>query len=163
MRGAEMIVYHGSYMEVIEPDVYHSRDSVDFGKGFYITLIKEQAYKWAARFKRNKGKGIVTAYEFEIEQCKDTCKTLEFDSYTEEWLDYITSCRKKENTSDYAVIVGGVANDKVFNTMELYFDGLIEKKEAINRLRYEHPNLQICIREQNIINDFMKYIESEEV
>ena len=133
MWGAEMIVYHGSYMEVADPDVYHSRDSVDFGKGFYITLVKEQASKWAARFKRNKGKGFITIYEF------------------------ITSCRKKENISDYAVVVGGVANDKVFNTIELYFDGLIERKEAIKRLRYEKPNLQICIRGQSIINEFMAY------
>lgn len=28
-------------------------------------------------------------------------------------------------------------NDKVFNTVELFFDGLIDKKEAIERLRYE--------------------------
>lgn len=40
--------------------------------------------------------------------------------------------------------LGGVTNDKVFNTVELYFDNLIDKKEAIRRLRYEKPNLQIC-------------------
>lgn len=45
-----MIVYHGSSIEVAKPDIYHSRDNVDFGKGFYITSIKEQAAKWAARF-----------------------------------------------------------------------------------------------------------------
>ena len=157
MWGAEMIVYHGSYMEVADPDVYHSRDSVDFGKGFYITLVKEQASKWAARFKRNKGKGFITIYEFDMEQCKEKYKMLEFDGYTEEWLDFITSCRKKENISDYALVVRGVANDKVFNTIELYFDGLIERKEAIKRLRYEKPNLQICIRGQSIINEFMAY------
>ena len=39
-----------------------------------------------------------------------------------------------------------VDNDKVFNTVELFFDGLIDKTEAINRLRYEKPNLQICFR-----------------
>ena len=40
----------------------------------------------------------------------------------------------------------GVANDKVFNTVELYFDGLIDKAEAIQRLRFEKPNMQICFR-----------------
>ena len=30
--------------------------------------------------------------------------------------------------------------------MELYFDGLIDKAEAISRLRYEKPNLQLCFR-----------------
>ena len=38
-----MIVYHGSLEEVASPDVYHSRDNVDLGKGFYLTPIKEQA------------------------------------------------------------------------------------------------------------------------
>lgn len=39
-------------------------------------------------------------------------------------------------------MIGGVANDKAFNTVELYFDNLIDKKEAIHRLRFEKPNLQ---------------------
>ena len=51
-----------------------------------------------------------------------------------------------KDSTDYDLVVGGVANDKVFNTVELFFDGLIDKAEAINRLRYEKPNLQICFR-----------------
>lgn len=57
----------------------------------------------------------------------------------------------------------GVANDKVFNTIELFFEGLIEKKEAIKRLRYERPNLQICIRNQEILDKKFHFIESEEI
>lgn len=49
-------------------------------------------------------------------------------------------------TADYDIVEGGVANDKVFNTVELYFDQLINKAEAIRRLRYEQPNLQLCFR-----------------
>ena len=48
-------------------------------------------------------------------------------------------------------MVGGVANDRVFNTVELYFDGLIDKTEAITRLRYEKPNLQLCFRTQKAL------------
>lgn len=44
------------------------------------------------------------------------------------------------------LVVGGITNDKVFNAVELFFDGLINKTETINRLRYEKPNLQICFR-----------------
>ena len=43
-------------------------------------------------------------------------------------------------------MTGGVANDKVFNTVELYFEQLIDKTEAIKRLRYEKPNMQIAFR-----------------
>ena len=43
---------------------------------------------------------------------------------------------------------------KVFNTVELFFDGLIDKTEAIGRLRYEKPNLQIAFRYRQSINRF---------
>ena len=59
---------------------------------------------------------------------------------SEEWLDFILNCRSGKDSMDYDFVVGGVANDKVFNTVELFFDGLIDKTEAINRLRYEKPN-----------------------
>lgn len=59
-------------------------------------------------------------------------------------------------------MIGGVANDKVFNTVELYFDGLINKKEAIKRLTYEKVNLQVCIRNQEIIDQYLLYKGSEE-
>ncbi len=59
-------------------------------------------------------------------------------------------------------MVGGVANDKVFNTVELFFDGLIDKKEAINRLRYEKPNLQICFRTEKAL-ELLRFEGSEMV
>lgn len=61
------------------------------------------------------------------------------------------NCRRGQDNSDYDLVIGGVANDKVFNTVELYFDGLIDKKEAIKRLRYEKPNLQICFRTEKAL------------
>lgn len=67
-------------------------------------------------------------------------------SHSRSNVDFIVNCRSGRDTSDYDLVVGGVANDKVFNTVELFFDGLINKTEAINRLRYEEPNLQICFR-----------------
>lgn len=164
MWGDRVIAYHGSYLKVEKPDIYHSRDSVDFGKGFYITSVKEQAEKWAARFRRNNGKGIVSVYEFDLVSVeKNGYKIIKFDGYTEEWLDFIISCRRLTNSEKTDVIIGGVANDKVFNTIELFFDGLIEKSEAIKRLKYEKPNLQICIRNQKVIDEYLTFVKSEEL
>lgn len=87
MWGVRMIVYHGSSIAVNKPDVFHSIDSVDFGKGFYVTPFKDQAYKWAARYKTRKGTGRVSAYKFDIDIVKEKYHVLEFDGYTEEWLD----------------------------------------------------------------------------
>lgn len=100
-----MIVYHGSYIEIKNPDTLHSRDNVDFGKGFYITPIREQAVKWASRFKRNNGKGIVSSYELNMDAVYMEVKVLEFDGYTEEWLDYITACRNGKTVATYDVAI----------------------------------------------------------
>ena len=74
------------------------------------------------------------------------------NSDSEEWLDFILNCRSGKDSTDYDLVVGGVANDKVFNTVELFFDRLIDKTEAINRLRYEKPNLQICFRTEKALS-----------
>lgn len=70
--------------------------------------------------------------------------------------------RRGKDTSDYDLVIGGVANDKVFNTVELYFDNLIDKKEAIHHLRFEKPNLQYCFRTQKVLN-LLEFAGSEKV
>ncbi|WP_434310778.1 DUF3990 domain-containing protein [Hominifimenecus sp. rT4P-3] len=79
-----------------------------------------------------------------------------------EWLDFILNCRSGNDTTDYDIVIGGVANDKVFNTVELFFDGLIDKS-AIRRLRYEKPNLQICFRSERAISEYLRFEGSEKL
>ena len=146
-----MILYHGSYLENAEPDLVHSRLNVDFGRGVYVTPLYEQAKKWCGKFKRRGKEGVISRYEFN-ESRKEELNILQFDSYSEEWLDFILNCRSGKDSTDYDLVVGGVANDKVFNTVELFFDGLIDKTEAINRLRYEKPNLQISFRTEKALS-----------
>ena len=38
-----MIVYHGSNMEVATPFAHLGPNNLDFGKGFYVTTLQEQA------------------------------------------------------------------------------------------------------------------------
>lgn len=45
-----MKLYHASSLVIKQPDVYHSREHLDFGKGFYLTSLYDQAYKYAMRF-----------------------------------------------------------------------------------------------------------------
>ncbi len=47
-----MIFYHGSHLDVAVPNLLHSRSNVDFGRGFYVTPLYEQAVKWCGKFKR---------------------------------------------------------------------------------------------------------------
>lgn len=157
-----MILYHGSYIAVENPDLTHSRPDVDFGRGFYLTPIYEQAENWCGKFKRRGKDGIISQYELD-EKAFQELKVLQFDSYSEEWLDFVLNCRSGNDTSDYDIVIGGIANDRVFNTVELYFDHLIEKEEAIKRLRYEKPNLQICIRTEVALSEYLHFEGSKQV
>lgn len=157
-----MILYHGSYVKIPRPDLEHSRPNVDFGRGFYTTPIYEQALKWCGKFKRKGRQGIVSRYEFD-EKAYSELKVLIFDSYSEGWLDFILNCRSGRDESNYDLVVGGVANDKVFNTVELYFDHLIDKTEALARLRYEQPNQQICFRTKAALDTYLRFEGSEQV
>ena len=157
-----MIVYHGSFLEIKLPDLVHSRANVDFGPGFYTTPIYTQAEKWCARFKRRGKDAVISRYCYD-ENKASNLKVLTFESYSEAWLDFIMNCRREQDSTDYDIVIGGVANDKVFNTVELYYDNLIDKKEAISRLRYEKPNLQICFRTQRAIDTCLHFEGSEKL
>jgi hypothetical protein len=153
-----MILYHGSYIEIQHPDLNHSRQNVDFGRGFYATPIYKQAEKWSNKFAQSGNDGVISEYEFD-ETNLSQLKVIKFDTYSEEWLNFIILCRSGKDKSDYDIVIGGVANDKVFNTIELFFDGLIDKTEAIKRLKYEKPNLQVCFRTTQAIS-FLKFKRS---
>lgn len=157
-----MILYHGSYLEVKTPDLEHSRANVDFGRGFYTTPIYQQAARWCGKFKRQGKPGVISRYTFDEAAC-EKLKVLRFDSYSDAWLNFILSCRSGRDTTEYDIVVGGVANDKVFNTVELYLDGLIDRAEAIKRLRYEKPNLQLCFRTEAALKTCLRFEGSEEV
>lgn len=153
-----MIVYHGSRSIVDKPDTNHSRKRVDFGPGFYVTPIKEQAEGLCKRFLSIGQDAYVSKYVFE-DNVFDAkwVKILKFDTYSEEWLDFVFLCRRGEDVTNYDIVMGGVANDKVFDTVELYFQNMISKTEALGRLKYEKPNAQICIRSQVIIDRYLHF------
>lgn len=157
-----MILYHGSDRVIEKPSLFYSRHNVDFGRGFYTTPICEQAVNWSKRFKQWGGMAIVSRYRFD-ESALETLKVLRFNSYSEEWLDFILNCRLGKDISDYDIVIGGVANDKVFNTLELFGDGLIEKTEALKRLRYEKTNLQFAFRSDRVLADWLHFEGSEQI
>ena len=90
-------------------------------------------------------------------------KVKEFPLYDDEWLHFVADNRKGIANNNYDIICGGIANDKVFNTLELFFDGLIPVSEALDRLKFEKPNSQMCIRRQDLIDSLLHFDSSEEV
>ncbi len=156
-----MIVYHASPFIVEHPEVKYSRDFLDFGKGFYLTTIREQAVKYGLRFVLRGQKAFLNQYEL-VEDLSgyDICT---FDSYDEEWLDFVAQCRIGQDKTDYDIVFGGIADDRVFRTIDLFFSGEISKDEALKKLIFEKPNLQICIRTQLLLDAGLTYISSTEI
>ena len=85
-----MIVYHGTVEVIKKPDVFHSFRPLDFGKGFYVTTVEEQARKWAERKADILGKttGIVNLYNMSSDIEGLIEKT--FDEDLVEWIAFIT-------------------------------------------------------------------------
>ncbi|GHV46165.1 hypothetical protein FACS1894204_07220 [Synergistales bacterium] len=163
-----MILYHGSYLAIEKPNLSFSRRRTDFGKGFYLTPIKEQAANWSRRFLKERGRAVISLYSFlqraAVEKLPEDLKILEFDTHSLEWLNFITACRLGQETNEeWDLVIGGVANDKVFDTIQLYFDGLIGAQEAIGRLRYNKPNFQYCFKNQKLIDSYLQYLSCEAI
>lgn len=159
-----MKVYHGSTVVVKNPIVNFCRENLDFGKGFYVTDLQTQAEKWVQRFLKISKKAFVNVYEFDDFDLEKMCRLKKFSEYNEEWLDFILDCRSgKQDFLNYDIIEGGIANDKVFDTVELYFDGLIQKTEALKRLKFEKPNNQICFVNQKVLDKFLHFEKFYEV
>ena len=156
-----MILYHGGAEEITQPDLLHSRRAVDFGAGFYVTPIYDQARRWSEKRKRRMGTAVVSRYEFD-ESAAANLKVLRFESYSEAWLDFIVRCRALEDDSDWDIVSGGVANDKVFDTLEAFFDGFATKAQTIDRLRMETPNMQLCFRTTAALQT-LRFIGSERI
>ena len=156
-----MLIYHASDTIVNKPDTIHSRTNLDFGKGFYATVIREQAERYAQRFILRNRKGILNVYEYTpTEALNIKC----FDAYDSEWLDFVAACRMGEDVyKQYDVICGGIANDRVFNTLDLYFSNQMTKEEALKRLIFEKPNQQLCFTNQRAIDSCISFIESKEL
>jgi hypothetical protein len=153
-----MIIYHTSTLQIERPDILHSRQHLDFGAGFYTTILLEQATKYGDRFLRRGEPAVLNTYS--LDDDLDGYSHHLFNSYDEEWLDFVTACRKGQQHPTYDIIEGGIADDQVFNTVDLYFSGIYTKEQALAQLQYKQPNHQICITSQKLLDSHLHYIES---
>ena len=67
-----MLLYHGSNIDIKEIDLAMCRPYKDFGKGFYLTVMKDQAEKMANRVARiYGGSPVLNIYEI-VDSFMDT-------------------------------------------------------------------------------------------
>ena len=132
---ALMTVYHGGYQAVERPEIRVGKYTKDFGNGFYCTLIKEQAQRWARRYPSK----IVSVYEVRL---ISELRILEFKEMSDEWLDFIADCRSGK-THDYDIVIGAMADDQIYSYVADYIEGSINREQFWILARFKYPTHQI--------------------
>jgi len=139
-----MIVYHGSTEVVDSPRIIRTDKCRDFGIGFYTTDIKEQAIRWAQR------KLLVAKRYYSADADYD-------------WLDFVCACRSDNKYQhEYDIVTGKIADDNVGMTVSYVIDKIMRREDAIERLRFEEINNQICFCTEEALR-YLKYVKSEKV
>ena len=160
-----MIIYHGSNVVVEQPKILQSERMLDFGTGFYTTSKKEQAIEWTAQVaKRREVKDqILSVYEFDMDAAGRDLTIIRFDKPDGKWLDFVCANRKgREAVEPYDMVIGSVADDKVYTVVQFYENGVYDKEEAIRRLKVEELFDQILFHTEKAL-DYLRFIEFKNV
>lgn len=159
-----MIVFHGSTEIIKQPDVFHSLRTLDFGKGFYVTSVKEQAIRWAKR--KSDILGTLKAYinEYKMKDDLSGFNVKNFNDDLENWIDFVCNCRNGKNEYEqFDIIIGKVADDKVYRVVDMYNKGIWDKKRALEEIK-AYPNYnQIAFVKQNAIKALLSFRAAYEV
>ncbi|MBO6264061.1 MAG: DUF3990 domain-containing protein [Clostridia bacterium] len=159
-----MILYHGSNTVVEMPRLIEQNRFLVFGYGFYTTTNKAQAENFAKKVVVRRG-GIPTVNMYEIDDNigSELLKIKRFNAPDEEWLDFVSTHRNGTYDGEqYDLIIGAVANDDVYRTLQVYSSGLLTKAQALEALKIKKLFNQYVFATNEAIS-FLKYVKSEEV
>lgn len=159
-----MRLYHGSSRVVQLPDVAKSRSNLDFGRGFYTTSIRGQPQTWARR-KAALEKGEAYVNEYELDEGKLAGRAiLRFSDPDERWVRFVCDCRRGGDAfRGYDLVVGGVANDRVYYAVDMFYQGLWDIGTTLEALRYYEVNDQWCFISQSLVDDALRFVGASEV
>ena len=150
-----MILYHGSPVIVEYPEICITRFHKDFYYGFYTTVYPKQAVRWAVRFS---GEGYVSEYSYTP---NSALRILTFPKMTEDWLDFIVSCRHGKS-HDYDIVEGPMANDTIYNYVQDFIDGNISRAAFWELAKFKYPTHQISFHTARAL-ETIKFIKANNV
>lgn len=149
------IVYHGSDVEVKNPEIIDNGHYKDFGYGFYCTNLKKQAIRWALTKKDNH---IVNSYKYNL---KDNLDILVFEKMSDEWLEFVVNCRRGLKHK-HDIVEGPMADDQIWDYVEDYINGDISKEAFWELVKFKYPTHQIVFCTKDAL-EALKFIGSENV
>lgn len=156
-----MILYHTSTIEIHKPDLLHSRPRLDFGNGFYLTPHEKQAERYGERFIKSGKVAILNT--FKLDGKRKDCTHKIFTAYDEEWLDFVIACRKGLPHENYDIIEGSIVDNRIFDTIDLYFSGIYTKDQVLGQLQYADFNRQVCITSQYVLDKYLHFQASKRI
>jgi hypothetical protein len=141
-----MILYHGTNCSIKQIDLEKCRPYKDFGKGFYLTTIREQAEKMANRVARiYGGEPMVNVYEFD--DIRTDLKVKRFDAPTQDWAMFVICNRNadadKNSAQDhnfdnrYDIVIGPVANDDLALLFRQFSNGMISMDILMREMEFK--------------------------
>ena len=158
-----MICYHGSDVIVDSPRIFSSQRALDFGDGFYTTTNEMQAKNWALKvsYRNNTIHKYLNKYEFDLEEATKQLIVIRFEKADEKWLDFICDNRNRKDTGKYDIVIGPVADDKVYRVVVEYENGDVDKEVALKRLKTETLCEQILFHSEESLK-YLKFKDAEE-
>lgn len=178
-----LILYHGSYCEVTEPDLDKCAKRKDFGQGFYLTTSQNQAESFlktsiakaivAGKIEEHQSYGYISVFELKLSR---QLQTHIFETADIDWLHCIAAHRKKKlfieverEMEKYDVIAGKIADDATNTTLTAYLAGAFGTagdKEAdsfcIKQLLPDKLKNQYCFKTETAI-ECLKFVEGKKV
>ena len=131
-----MELYHGSYLTIKEPKIIQGRYTKDFGEGFYCTQLRQQAERWAGKY----DSPYVNRYDYTL---VDGLKVLRFQEMTDEWLEFVVSCRNGQ-PHKYDIVMGAMADDQIYNYVSDFIRGIITREQFWALAKFKYPTHQIA-------------------
>ena len=164
-----MILYHGSLVTVESPRILSRANNhgMDFGSGFYVTSVYEQAVKWVHIRQKNAAQaipGYVSFYEAPDNLLAiPELKTKLFLKPSRQWLRFVHNNRNTPTfTHNFDVVKGPVANDRVYATLTLWENGFFDEEQTIRRLKTFKLFDQFLFHTENALT-YLHFIKALEV
>lgn len=142
-----MILYHGSNVAIEDIDLAKCRPYKDFGKGFYLTDIRHQAERMAARtVKMFRGEPTLTSFDFDLNLAvKQGLKIKIFKSPDEEWARFVMANRDinvSQPCHDYDIVIGPVADDTIARLLRMFMENFISEEQLVKELTFSQATSQ---------------------
>jgi len=163
-----MILYHGSNIEINSIDLTKCRPYKDFGRGFYLTSIREQAEVWAKRVSRIfSGEPWIIEFEFQKTVLKAGYLNVKiFDEPNSEWARFVLNNRNRNFTdgtdansnhdNKYEIVIGPVANDDIALQLRQFISGFVDSNSLTDALKYRNLTDQYSFHSGNALKYLTK-------